>query len=77
MGDDAIQFVGERPGQVMRHTGDSSRIKEALGWEPQVSWEEGLRQTIDWHRKNQQLWQKQVWMRSIPITLANGRIEYH
>ncbi len=74
---DMFRFVGERPGQVIRHSGDASRIRDALSWEPEISWQEGLHQTIAWHRSNQEKWSKQIWMRAIPITLADGHVEYH
>ncbi len=38
--------VGDRPGQVMRHTAEASKIKRLLGFTPTVSWEEGLERTI-------------------------------
>ncbi len=68
---------GERPGQVVRHTGDYAKIKHLLGWEPKVSWEDGLRATIDWYSTNRELWNTQLWMRHIPIITAAGKREYH
>lgn len=44
-----IQFVEDRPGHDWRYAIDSSAIR-ALGWQPQVSFEEGLRRTIDWYK---------------------------
>jgi len=72
-----IESSGDRPGQVIRHTGDASKIKRVLGWQPQVSWEEGLDRTIQWYRDNQAWWNQQLWMRHIPITTAAGKKEYH
>jgi len=72
-----ISLVGERPGQVFRHTCDASYIQTTLGWNEKISWEDGLRQTIDWYTKNRSWWQKQVWMRHIPIVLADGKREMH
>ena len=74
---DSIQSVGERPGQVIRHTGDWSKIKRVLNWEPQVSWREGLKRTIQWYTDNKPSWSKQLFMRRIPIVTASGRMEYH
>ena len=48
-----VQMIGERPGQVLRHTGDYSKINRVLGWKPQVSWEEGLKRTIEWYRRTE------------------------
>ena len=72
-----IQSVGERPGQVVRHTGDWSKIKNILNWAPQVSWQDGLKRTIQWYKENQASWSKQLFMRRIPIITATGKIEYH
>src|SRR5262249_3834654 len=60
---DSIHLVGERPGQVLRHTGDWSKINKKLSWAPQVSWRDGLRRTIDWYSENRELWSKQLFMR--------------
>ncbi|MDP2922439.1 MAG: dTDP-glucose 4,6-dehydratase [Candidatus Omnitrophota bacterium] len=75
--DSLIKFVGERPGQVFRHTGDIEKIKKELGWKPKVSWEEGLKRTIQWYKGNRPWWEKQLWMREIPIITKNGKRELH
>ena len=72
-----IAYNGDRPGQVVRHTGDCTKIKRILGWEPEIDWPTGLRQAIDWYLNNREWWAKQIWMRHIPITTINGTIEYH
>src|SRR4030067_403272 len=65
--DSIIGFVGDRPGQVFRHTGDIRKIQQSLNWKPEVPWEEGLSRTIKWYRENRNWWEKQLWMRTIPI----------
>ncbi|MDY6971688.1 MAG: GDP-mannose 4,6-dehydratase [Thermodesulfobacteriota bacterium] len=75
--DRCVVHVGDRPGQVMRHTADWSKIREAVGWRPKTDWEEGLRRTIDWYRNNPKWWEKQLWMREIPIISASGDRELH
>jgi dTDP-glucose 4,6-dehydratase len=72
-----ITFVGDRPGQVFRHTGDTAKIRAALGWSPRVDWEVGLRQTVDWYRGHRPWWEKQLWMRTVPIITARGTRELH
>ena len=72
-----ITFIGDRPGQVFRHTGDATKIKNILGWEPKVSWEEGLKRTIEWYRENRRWWEKQLWMRAVPIITKSGKRELH
>lgn len=72
-----IEFLGERPGQVLRHTCDASFAKELLGWEPRVSFEEGMERTARWYMDNQEWWNTIVWMRHIPIVTADGKREMH
>lgn len=72
-----ITYVGERPGQVFRHTGDITKIKKLFGWEPQVSWEEGLTRTIKWYQQNRAWWERQLWMRAVPIITKTGKKELH
>jgi nucleoside-diphosphate-sugar epimerase len=39
-----------RPNEIWRMRGDSTRIRQILGWKPRVSLDEGLKITIDWFR---------------------------
>ncbi len=75
--DSLITYVGERPGQVFRHTGDIAKIRRVLGWQPKVAWEEGLRATIEWYRAQVKWWEKQLWMRAVPIITKSGKKELH
>ena len=72
-----ITFIGDRPGQVFRHTGDIIKIRKTLGWEPKVTWEEGLKITIEWYKENRKWWGKQLWMRAVPIISKTGKRELH
>ncbi|MGQ3131796.1 MAG: dTDP-glucose 4,6-dehydratase [Flavobacteriales bacterium] len=47
-----ITFVTDRPGHDHRYAIDAGRIKAELGWEPSVSFEEGLEKTVDWYLAN-------------------------
>jgi len=46
---DLITFVEDRPGHDWRYAIDARKIATELDWAPQVDFEEGLRQTIDWY----------------------------
>ncbi len=72
-----LTFVGDRPGQVFRHTGGISKIKDILGWEPKVAWNEGLNRAIKWYKENRQWWENQLWMRAVPIITTKGNKELH
>lgn len=43
-----------KPGEQQRSVLDISRAREVLGWQPEVSLEEGLRQTVEWFRQRVQ-----------------------
>ena len=49
-----ITFVKDRPGHDLRYAIDATKINKKLGWEPSVTFEEGLYKTIDWYLSNQQ-----------------------
>ena len=52
-----IRYVTDRPGHDLRYAIDASKIKRELGWEPRVTFEAGLRRTIEWYLTNQSWWQ--------------------
>ncbi len=47
-----IQFVKDRPGHDNRYAIDCSRIKNELGWNQTVDFQEGLRRTVRWYLEN-------------------------
>lgn len=49
-----ITYVKDRPGHDLRYAIDASKINQELGWEPSVTFEEGLEQTINWYLNNQE-----------------------
>src|SRR3989344_3255363 len=73
----SIMNIGDRPGQVYRHTASYKKIKDALGWEPRIGFEEGLRMTIEWYLANQSWWRDKMWMRHVPIETEKGKMEMH
>jgi dTDP-glucose 4,6-dehydratase len=50
--EELITYVKDRPGHDLRYAIDASKIKNELGWEPSVTFEEGLKKTIDWYLNN-------------------------
>jgi dTDP-glucose 4,6-dehydratase len=52
--EDLITYVKDRPGHDKRYAIDANRIKSELGWEPSVTFEEGLSKTIDWYLANEE-----------------------
>tara|TARA_R110000765_G_scaffold137990_1_gene237728 strand:+ start:917 stop:1960 length:1044 start_codon:yes stop_codon:yes gene_type:complete len=47
-----IAYVKDRPGHDLRYAIDATKINTELGWEPSVTFEEGLAKTIDWYLAN-------------------------
>lgn len=54
-----ITFVKDRAGHDMRYAIDASKIKNELGWEPSLVFEEGLEKTVEWYLENEK-WLKNV-----------------
>lgn len=50
-----ITYVKDRPGYDRRYAIDASKIKRELGWQPQETFESGIRKTVEWYLNNQ-LW---------------------
>ena len=47
-----ITYVTDRPGHDARYAIDSSKLKEELGWEPSLQFEEGIEKTVQWYLEN-------------------------
>ena len=47
-----ISYVQDRPGHDRRYAIDNTKIREKLGWEPVIHFEEGIQRTIDWYVQN-------------------------
>ncbi|MRI01086.1 dTDP-glucose 4,6-dehydratase [Kriegella sp. EG-1] len=54
-----ITYVKDRPGHDLRYAIDATKINEELGWEPSVTFEQGLEKTIDWYLNNKE------WLNSV------------
>lgn len=54
-----ITFVKDRAGHDHRYAIDASKIKNELGWEPSIQFQEGLEKTVDWYLTNE-TWVDQI-----------------
>ncbi len=54
-----ITYVTDRPGHDRRYAIDASKIAKELGWQPEETFESGIRKTVQWYLENQQ-WCKNV-----------------
>ena len=48
-----ITYVADRAGHDLRYAIDSSKLKNELGWEPTLQFEEGIEKTVRWYLHNQ------------------------
>lgn len=49
-----ITFVQDRPGHDRRYAIDASKLERALGWKPVYTFENGIRETIQWYLEHQE-----------------------
>jgi dTDP-glucose 4,6-dehydratase len=47
-----IRYVADRPGHDLRYAIDCSKAERELAWKPEIPFSDGLRDTIDWYRRN-------------------------
>ena len=52
----SIEYVEDRKGHDLRYSVDWTKINRELGYEPQVKFEDGLMETIQWYRDNETWW---------------------
>lgn len=61
-----ITFVTDRAGHDLRYAIDATKIREELGWEPSLKFEDGLEKTVDWFLAHED-WLEEVSQRNRPI----------
>jgi dTDP-glucose 4,6-dehydratase len=49
-----VTFVKDRAGHDFRYAIDATKLKDDLGWEPSITFEQGLETTVDWYLANQE-----------------------
>jgi dTDP-glucose 4,6-dehydratase len=54
--DESVQYVKDRPGHDRRYAIDAGKIQRELGWTPKHRFEQAIRSTIEWYRKNEPWW---------------------
>jgi dTDP-glucose 4,6-dehydratase len=50
-------IVPDRPGHDRRYLLDASKIRRELGWQPEIGFEDGLRETVEWYAANRAWWE--------------------
>ena len=49
-----ITYVTDRAGHDLRYAIDSSKLKDELGWQPSLQFEEGIEKTVAWYLDNKE-----------------------
>ncbi|MFE5864636.1 dTDP-glucose 4,6-dehydratase [Streptomyces virginiae] len=57
LGWDMVEHVEDRKGHDLRYSIDISKIGAELGYAPQVTFEDGIKATVDWYRENRAWWE--------------------
>lgn len=58
--EDMIKYVQDRPGHDRRYAIDNTKITTELGWSPSYTFEQGIKETIEWYLANQDWMEKIV-----------------
>ena len=53
---DLIEFVEDRPGHDFRYSMNSEKIQNELNWKPKTSFDDGIKNTVDWYLSNSHWW---------------------
>ena len=61
-------YIEDRPGHDRRYLLDITKIRRDLSWEPEIDFEEGMDETVDWYVKNEDWWR--------PL-LGKGFVEFY
>lgn len=56
--DSLITFVADRPGHDRRYALETLKIERKLGWRPGISFEDGIKKTIQWYINNESWWRR-------------------
>jgi len=50
-------IVADRPGHDRRYLLDSTKLRTELGWKPEIAFEDGMRETVEWYSANRAWWE--------------------
>jgi dTDP-glucose 4,6-dehydratase len=73
---DLVTHGADRPGQLQRHCADGGKAHARLGFAARTALADGLERTVAWYRAHRDWWERQLWMRSVPVVGADGRVTY-
>ena len=56
LGQDRIDYIGDRPGHDRRYALDDSKLRKELGWKPSMRLKDALKATVEWYLDNEWWW---------------------
>jgi dTDP-glucose 4,6-dehydratase len=72
-----IRKISDRPGNVMAHISSTDKYVKHFEKPIETEFKKALKQTIDWYTNNRERWADQMWLKTIPIRMPDGRVEQH
>jgi len=69
-----IELVDDRPGHDVRYSLDSSKLRRQLGWKPEHSFDEGMRETVRWYVENEWWWRGLADERALEPCTVEARV---
>ena len=72
-----FEYIHERFGQVQKHISSTEKAEQLLGFRPNMSFEDGLKKTIQWYQDNRPLWEKQIPLRRVPVKTKDGKLVWY
>ena len=72
-----IEYVDDRPGHDFRYAVDFSKIKNTLGWKPEIKFSSGIKNTIEWYINNSDWWEKIINVKYNLVILGKKNVVYN
>ncbi len=72
-----ITYLEDRPGQIKKQIASYEKARKILNWKPEIDFEKGLKETIEWYKDNPSWWKRLLYMRSVPIITPQGKKVYY
>ena len=72
-----ISYMTDRPAQIAKHVSSTDKASRILEWRAETGFDEGLSRTLKWYEQNPGWWQRQLWMRHVPMKTRERRTEYY
>lgn len=69
-----ITYQEDRPGQVACHISSTDKAERLLGWKAKRTFQESLKDVIQWYKNNEGWWKRLEMMQWVPINIGNNKI---